>query len=73
MVKRKFKNISGKKINVFTKIMNPGEISELEVPNLKRSAMVKQSTFTGGKYWELSKWQEIENLIATGYIEEIKT
>jgi len=61
MVKRKFKNIYGKQINVLTKPMKPEEILELELPE----KTIKNT------YREKSEIQEIINLLTQKYIQEI--
>ena len=70
-VKRKFENIHGHEINVLCQPMEKGEDKEFEVPKFARRNNIKATTLVGKKWWELSRWQEIENLLANGYIKEI--
>ena len=90
MVKRKFKNIYGKQINVLTKPMKPEEILEFDVPTSKKLSESKRQEAIklleengyGDKEKALSLLrnenrnasiiQEIKNLLAQKYIEEMK-
>jgi hypothetical protein len=61
---RKFKNISGKNINVLCKLMFPEQEREFEVPNATQGRQDQETYIVG-------KRQEIINLIAYKYIMEI--
>ena len=52
--------------------MQASQVLELEVPNLGRKAATNTTSLTGDKFWEVSRWQEIENLTSQKYIEEVK-